>query len=323
VTVTEAGSVKLCDVATPAAGGTQPGRSITSVPLRLDYMGGRLAELGKLYGRWKFGSAVLRYVPAVSSNTDGSLVVFYSQDSDETYTTNEAVGAANAASAVDNMEFSVREKMNMKLHLPGQLLFTTSTYAEKTWHTAGVVNVVSNGALVNSKVYGSLYLDFTVILSQPCAPFDVRAPLVVVSDPVFPSGLGARGTTNSPLIDWVGDAARMLSFYGHSWITDPNSGQVSTDGRIYVPPGVSVALSFSALDTGASGVGIGVGVSDPLLVVMSTGNSNQSTDKTLKEYNALLSNTSPSPQSFQILSGGAGYALNSGRLTLVQVPYTT
>jgi len=254
-TITEAGSLKLADVVTSSTPThSASGKSLASLPLQTDTIGGRLYAMSKLYSRWKFLSATLRYVPAVSSATDGSLVVFYSQDPDETYEIGETVGSNNAASAIDNMEFSVREKMNMTLHLPTTVLYCTPNGgAEKSWHVAGVVNVVSNGALVASKTYGSLYLDFRVVFSQPCAPFDPNSPIpsYYVASLFTGAGASGPGAPASPLFNWQLDAPKLDASYGPNWLIDPTTGHINTQGRLYVPPMSAVSICLILNDTAA------------------------------------------------------------------------
>lgn len=234
VTHPESGTLKIGDVATTAtAADCASGKCIVSFPLQVETIGGRLFAMSKLYSRWRLDKAVLRYVPSVSSATDGGLVAYYTQEPDDTYTVGEAVGAQNAASAVDNMEFAVREKASIPLHLNPTLLYTTPSSSERTWHSAGVINVISNGSLTTSKTYGSLYLDFTATFSQPTAPFDVYAPLLYYSGIGSPAGTGSRGVASGPLFDFSADAALVAPESGKQWLIDPTTNAVPASGAVH------------------------------------------------------------------------------------------
>jgi hypothetical protein len=270
VVSTEQGSCKLADITIDANSGT--GRAIVSLPLMLSLLGGRLYEMSKLFSRWRFLKAVLRYVPSVSSATDGGMVVFYTQEPDDTYKANEIVGSQTASSARDNMELSVREKANMVLHLPSQELYTTFSGHELAWHSAGVVNVVNNGAMVTgagtTKTYGSLYLDFVVKFTQPSAPFDPWSSIHI--GPITPSGTGLSAVGS--VFNWLNDM-KTSPDVGASWYTSPD-GQVHGDGLLYLPPystccisgsganAAATAMTFIFQDTAIAILGGGVSVAD-------------------------------------------------------------
>jgi hypothetical protein len=325
--VTEKGSLKLGDVLTPA--GTLTSEALMSLPMTCERIGGRLFAMSKLYSRWKFTSAILRYVPAVSSATDGSIVVFYSQDPDDFYATREVVGAANATAAIDNMECSVREKMNMKLHLPSTQLYTVPSQAEKTWHSAGVVTIVNNGALTTNKVYGSLYLDFVVTFSQPCAPFDPYSPIFSRAA-VVPTGTGSGsyssavdGVVNGPLFNWVNDVAKMESNAGEAWFIDPDTGRPNTYGAIVIPPFSSCyAVLVFRQHAGAVNVptidGTGIDVN---AYAVSGFVSFATSDNTVGYWAGALSNTGPKPVRFGFNAHNAGLRVESAELTVTTIPY--
>lgn len=323
--IVESGSLKLCDVTTSStAAYIVSGAAVGSMPLRCDTIGGRLYEMSKLYSRWKFTRAVLRYVPAVSSATDGSLVIYYSQEPDDVYAVGESVGAGNATSAIDNMEFSVREKMNMPLHLNPQLLFTTQNNAEQAWHCAGVVNIISNGALVVSKTYGSIYIDFDVQFTQPCAPFDIFSPLHFTGGVgPLPHGAGAigPGLIHEPIFQWTTDASLFFDKdAGPQWLIDPATDKLSFDGKIWLPPYSSVALNVTAVDTvGAAGnfeIQYGSGVQ-----AVGTFTLNTATDRTIRYVNGTISNLSPVSNYFYLAAGANGFVLATTQITLTRVPF--
>jgi len=311
VSVTEKGSLKLADITTSAtAANITSGRAISSLPLQVETIGGRLFAMSKLYSRWRFISAILRYVPAVSSATDGGLVLFYTQEPDDVYVVGEPVGAGAAASAVDNMEFSVREKANMSLHLNPTLLYTTPGSSEQTWHSAGVVNVISNGSLATSKTYGSLYMDFVVMFTQPCAPFDVYAPLTFYGTP---SGTGGN------IFNWLADKATLTSDSGQQWIKEPSTGGYTQYSKFYLPPMSSVSISLWIADAGGTAVTIGpvsdAGVTNPLA------HATSSTDNKIHAYHGIFTNTNPAVAGFQIVYS-AGTAPGTTGMVLAQVGYT-
>lgn len=316
MSIVEKGSLKLAEVSTPAT--TVTGTAIGSFPLTVDVIGGRLFAMSKLYSRWKFTQATLRYVPAVSSSTDGSIVVFYVQEPDDVYAVGESVGAGNAASALDNMELSVREKMSMTLHLPKQDLYTTPSYAEQSWHSAGVVNVINNGSLVGSKTYGSLYLDFVVTFSQPCAPFDVFSPL---HGSFQPNGSGSAGTLNGPIFAWSQDAPLVSKDSGQHWLIDPATGRVNLNGRIYIPPMSSIVVDLVASDGNAANGAISWEF-DPAIVSIAGENTGVvSTDKTVKTWHTYFSNIGSKIGWVTPIIAVAGASITNVRLSCSVVPY--
>jgi hypothetical protein len=319
--VIERGSLKLADVSTVA--GNSTGACISSIPLLCETIGGRLFAMSKLYSRWKFDSAILRYVPAVSSSTDGSLVVFYTQEPDDSYNVNEPVGSQNATSAIDNMEFSVREKMSMKLHVNPQLLYTTPSTLEKSWHSGGVVNVINNGALVVSKTYGSLYMDFVVTFTQPCAPFDPYSPLYTKLG-FLPSGSGATGpgVAGGALLRWSVDANGLGPASGPQWLIDPATGVNGLYGKIFLPPYSSAFVVLSLVDS----AGIASSGISPVWDsgVSSFGQSTvMSTDHTGKWFSAVITNTNAYTAGFQLTAGALGYTVTSATMSVDAIPYTT
>lgn len=321
--IVEKGTMKVMDVSTTTAANAS-GRAVACFPLTVDSIGGRLFAMSKLYARWKLQKAVLRYVPSVSSNTDGGLVVYYTQDPDDTYLVGEAVGAANASSAVDNIEFSVREKASLALHVNKTLLFTTPASSEVHWHSAGVINVISNGSLVNNKTYGSIYLDFVASFTQATAPYDVYAPMYLrTAAGLHGAGAIGPGTAGSKLFTWSSDAAALDPSTGTQWLIDPNTGQVNIFGKIYLPSTSSATFDIVVVDlAGASdtitilpdaGVGFQAGISDNWT----------STDQKLKTYHAIISNNNPFVAGFTPVSGGTGGETITGSafMCVSAIPY--
>jgi hypothetical protein len=289
--VIELGSCKVADLTTGSVlANIGSGRSLLSFPLQVETIGGRLFAMSKLYARWRFLKCVLRYVPAVSSATDGGLVIYYTQEVDDVYTVAEAVGTDAASSAIDNMEFSVREKANMALHLGPQLLYTTPSSSETAWHSAGVINVVSGGSLAISKTYGALYMDFEVRFEQPCAPFDVYAP-INVSDSIVPTGSGSTGTLNGPIFAWSTDNLLLSSDSGSQWLVDPITGKVNLNGKIYLAPNSSMVVSL-ILRSNAVAFQIAT-VLDPGVVVAGIEVTGSSPDNIVHYSYATFTNTNP------------------------------
>jgi hypothetical protein len=326
--IVEVGSCKIADltVSTNAAF-IGVGRSLLSYPLQVDNIGGRLFAMAKLYARWRFMRCVLRFVPSVSSATDGGLVIYYTQEIDDTYSVGEAVGTDAAASAIDNLEFSVREKANMSLHLGPQLLYTTPSNREAAWHSAGVINVVSGGSLAVGKTYGTLYMDFEVRFEQPCAPFDVFAP-VTVPNYIFVTGIGAQstgsgtvGTTDSPLFNWPIDAPKLTSSSGSQWLVDPATGGINLEGKIWLPPSSSCYISVVAHDTNTA-LNVLVVVKDVNVVVAGTELRDQSADRSWKWVNSTYTNTNAFPAGFVIKSGATGVAITQLFINLSKVAYS-
>jgi hypothetical protein len=302
---TERGSCKLADITTVATTGT--GRAIVSLPLILDLLGGRLFAMSKLYSRWKFVSAMLRYVPSVSSTTDGGIVVFYTQENDDSYAVDEAVGSQAASSAIDNMEFAVREKASMRLHLPSQLLYTSFSGKEMEWHSAGVINVVNNGGFVASaKTYGSLYLDFVVQFQQPSAPYDPWSPL---------HWLGTASGTSGSIFNWS-----TVAFYpdvGKAWYTNA-VGQIESGGKIYLPPYSSAEVHVSG---GSGGTSLLTITPENSLVTVPTGGiSDQAADNTLKRTEARVTNSNPRVAWFTVNNASAAPFTNVA-ISAALVPY--
>lgn len=321
-TVIEKGSLKLADVTTSAiAGFVTSGSAIQSLPLQLEFIGGRLFAMSKLYSRWKFISAILRYVPAVSSATDGALVIYYTQEPDDTYVVGESVGAGNATSAIDNMEFSVREKMSMPLHLNPQLLYTTPSGAEKSWHSAGVVNIVSNGALTTSKTYGSIYMDFVVEFMQPCAPFDPYAPLFDNNAATAPTGPGATGTANGAVFNWtIDNLYKFNKASGPNWQIDPITGNLDAAGKIWLPPYSGVSFMLNVTDTAAVAANLALTMTTGLAVA-GTQLIGRDAANTYKWYYATIVNQTALPGSIQMTTTTVGSNIGSATLLLAEVPY--
>jgi hypothetical protein len=325
VGITERGTTKIADVRTNATTElNESGCALLSFPLEVSSIGGRLFQMSKLYSRWKFLSAILRFVPSVSSNTDGGLVVYYTQEPDDIYQAGEAVGAANASSAIDNIEFSVREKANIGLHLNPQLLYTTPSVSEASWHSAGVVNVISNGALANSKVYGSLYIDFVAIFQQPCAPFDVYSPLVTLPGK-RPTGTGATGpgVSGGNIFAWSSDAPDHTAASGNMWLMDPNTGKNNLLGRIYIPPNSSMACTLIMKNIGTpASAPAPIGWNTSVDVVALDQRQLVSNDAGTMTLSVIFTNKTALPGWVRFASIGAGWNIDDYLLNLSTVPYT-
>lgn len=299
-TISEHGTCKLADVKTSATTAfNASGCSILSLPIRPELIGGRFYAMSKLYSRWRFTRAVLRFVPSVGSTTDGGLVVYYTQEPDDVYLPGESVGAGAASSALDNMEFSVREKASMSLHLNPQPLFTTPSTVEHAWHTAGVVNVISNGALADSKVYGSLYLDCSVDFSQPCAPFDVYRPATMTN--ITPHGPAVSGTAGA-LFDWSSDFPLLDRDSGDMWFRNPDTGALGTSD-LWLPPRSRANVMVTIRDTGGVigdlSLGLGVGVTQ------TDYSAYHANDGTVKIYKAVVVNSLSVPSTLSVLGPAA------------------
>lgn len=313
--VSEVGSLKLADITTGASVGI--GRCVMSLPLQMERIGGRIYELSKLYSRYRFTSMVLRYVPAVSSTTDGSIVLYYTQDPDDTYANQEPVGANNAVSAIDNLEFSVREKANMRLHVNPQLLYTTPSPSERSWHSSGVINVIDNGALVVNKTYGSLYADFSVRFEQPCAPFDVFSPLFNKDALFAPTGTGAGGAALGNLFRWSTDLAELDPSCGHYWTRDPITGDVNVNGLLYMPPYTTVVMTlWGQTDAVTGGYNVDLAGGSVLLY----GASWQSVDFTAKSATYVFTNPSANVASLRV-NPSVGFVTTKIGLTVTLVPF--
>jgi hypothetical protein len=318
--VVELGSCKVADIQTTGVGIIGSGRSLLSFPLQVDTIGGRLFAMSKLYSRWKFERCILRYVPAVSSATDGGIVMYYTQEIDDVYTVGEAVGTDAAASAIDNMEFSVREKANMGLHLGPQLLYTTPSNREAAWHSAGVINVVSGGSLAPTKVYGALYMDFSVRFEQPCAPFDVYST-INVSDRILPTGTGSTGTLNGPVFAWSTDALLLNSSSGTQWLIDPLTGGNNLFGKIYMAPNSSCYVTLLLTDTSLT-VWVPAVPRDPGVIVSGVEVSSRSSDSSNKYLNCTYTNTNAFAAGFTIRVPLAGANIQSALIQVSRVPFS-
>lgn len=302
--IVEKGTVKLGDIVTSAtAADITVNKSVFSKPLELLTLGGRLHAMGTLYSRWKFIRAVLRYVPVVGSTTDGGLTAFYSQDPDEYYDAAEVVDSPS--SNIDNMEFCVREKASMQLHLPTTLLYAAQGQGDKTWHSAGVVNVCSSGSLAVSKAYGALWIDFVIEFDQPCNPFDPYGPAFrTASTQMAPSGSAASGTPG-PIFNFVNDFSKLAADSGRAWFQAPYTGGFIPGGAINIPAYSTVYVQCSINDTAAVAADITVAVSAG--VVASGGAFYHSTDWTEKNVFATYTNTS---------AGWGTVTLNAGACTI-------
>lgn len=320
--ITEGGTMKIADIAVSNnAGYGDSGKSLLSFPLQVENIGGRLFEISKLYSRWKLVKAVLRYVPSVSSATDGGLVIYYTQEPDDTYELGEAVGAGNASSAIDNIEFSVREKANLSLHVPSQQLFCTPSPTEKSWHCAGIINVVSNGSLTLGKTYGSLYMDFVANFAQPCAPYDVFSPMSCNASIMTPSGPGSLGQANGSIFYWTSDASKLIKTSGSYWTMD-RTGRLAPDGTIYMPPLSSVLVCAYFVDANTVAGMIKINGDTGVNSIASSQDFSRSTDKTVKTLHALMTNTNSYPAFFTIYADTAGMSITNASLALTIVPYT-
>lgn len=321
-TQVESGTVKITDVAAVAAS-VPTGCALLSVPLTPTVLGGRLFALSTIYSRWKILNARLRFVPCVSSATDGGLVIYYTQEPDDTYSVGEIVGASNAASAQDNVELSVREKAAIVLHPPSQELYTTpNAGSTDSWHCAGVVNVISGGSLTAGKTYGALYLDYTVAFKQPTAPYDVFAPAYVLAGKnMAGSGAAGPGASGGALWDWSYDLSDFDLSSGRGFFMDPATKQFDTFGRIHVPPFTSVHILLEMTDTAGVAANIADVRSGGIVYCASSVGAARSSDNTFKSYDATYTNPSANDANFKLVAGGPGYVNTSYRCVLTKVAY--
>jgi hypothetical protein len=147
--------------------GTMGGLLLPPFAIDPESLGGRAALLGESFQQHRMIRMVVVYVPAVGTQTAGSLAIAFSNDvtqvvpnpGTETIFQMNNMKYASTAIWSQDLRLKVHPSDVNKEYLQGNM--------EAAWKAQGQVYVLSTSALAASTSFGSLYIDYELRFEQP------------------------------------------------------------------------------------------------------------------------------------------------------------